>query len=90
MSTSGKKSSSPKKTSDSLKPKGSISGHKKAPGQTGLAAPGSIDALRKPSRDQRTTGKPFVAGVSEPVVSDQTYDLYNTRPKSSKKGPKKS
>ncbi len=89
MSTSGKKSSSSKKTSNSLKPT-SISGHKKVPGQTGLAAPGSIDALRKPSRDQRTSGKPFVAGVSEPVVSDQTYDLYNTRPKSPKKGPKKS
>ena len=59
-----------------------VSGHGKAPGQVGLAAPHSLDGIRKPRAEQRVdTGKRTFGGVSAPKVSDQTYDLYNTKKK---------
>lgn len=61
----------------------------KAPGQTGLHAPNSLDAVRKPPIEQRSSGEPFFGGVSEPKVSEQTYDCYKpinkTKPPAKKK-----
>lgn len=74
------------KASDDLNVHKNVSGHKKAPGQVGLAAPHTLDAIRKPKSEQRMdTGKRDFGGVSAPQVSDQTYDLYNTPKKSNKK-----
>lgn len=57
-----------------------IGGHGKAPGQVGISDPHSLDGIRKPRADQREdTGQRSFGGVSAPKVSDQTYDLYNTK-----------
>ena len=62
---------------NSLEPVKNLDGYKKKPGQTGLHAPDSIDAIRKPRPDQRKeTGEPFFGGVSEARISEQTYDCY--------------
>ena len=59
-----------------------VSGHGKAAGQVGLAGPHSLDAIRKPRSDQRVdNGQRVFGGISAPKVSEQTYDLYNTKKK---------
>lgn len=63
--------------SNSLEPVKSIEGYTKVPGQTGLHPPESLDAIRKPKPEQRKEGEPYFGGVSEPKVSEQTYDCYD-------------
>lgn len=54
-----------------------VSGSRKAPGQVGLHAPDSIDAIRRPKKENRKdSGRREFGGVSAPQVSDQTYDCY--------------
>lgn len=74
---------------NSLEPVKLIDGSTKAPGQTGLHAPDTLDAIRKPKPDQRQDGKPFFGGVSEPKVAEQTYDCYKPSTKSAPKAKKK-
>jgi hypothetical protein len=75
----GKKVSQLKQSteSNSLEAGKNLEGFAKAPGQTGLAAPHSLDAIRKPKPDQRVDkGERVFGGVSEPKRVDQTDDLY--------------
>jgi hypothetical protein len=53
-----------------------VAGFSKSPGQTGLHAPQSLDAIRKPSPGQRQKGAAMIGGISKPRVADQTYDCY--------------
>lgn len=62
--------------SNSLEGTKTVAGFSKAPGQTGLHAPHSLDAVRKPKPEQRTKQPPTIGGVSQPRVSEQTYDCY--------------
>lgn len=75
--------------SNSLEATKSVDGFAKAPGQTGLYGPQSLDAVRKPRPEQRVDkGERIFGGVSEPKRVDQSEDLYAPSPKS--KSPKKS
>lgn len=76
--------------SDSLEPNKSLEGFDKKPGQVGIHAPDSLDAIRKPKPEERETGKPYFGGVSEPKVSEQTFDCYQPIKKSGGKKSKKS
>ena len=63
-----------------------IEGFKKQPGQVGLHAPHNIDAIRRAKAENRKdTGERVFGGVSQPKVSDQTYDLYKPLRKNSPK-----
>lgn len=67
-----------KNPSNSLEPVKTVDSIKKAPGQVGLAAPQSLDAIRRPKPEERVDkGERVFAGVAKPTISDQTYDLYN-------------
>jgi len=80
MAEKGRKVEQLKQTSpsDSLEATPNVSSPKKAPGQVGLWAPQTMDAIRKPQKESRVdTGERVLGGVSTPKVSEQTYDVYN-------------
>ena len=64
--------------SNSLEASKDMDSFKKAPGQVGLHAPQTLDAVRRAKAEDRVdTGKRVFGGVSAPKVADQTYDCYN-------------
>ncbi|NUM33923.1 MAG: hypothetical protein HUU50_05235 [Candidatus Brocadiae bacterium] len=64
--------------SNSLEAAKSIGSSKKAPGQVGLSAPHTLDAIRRPKPEERVDkGERVFAGVAKPKIADQTYDCYN-------------
>jgi len=80
MAEKGRKVGELKQTnpSNSLEPVKGLDSTRKAPGQVGLWAPGTMDAIRKPPKESRVdTGERVFGGVSAPKVSDQTYDVHN-------------
>lgn len=88
----GKKVSELKQSTgnNSLEPTKGVEGFAKAPGQTGLYGPQSIDAVRRPKPEQRVDkGERVFGGVSEPKVVDQTNDLYTPPGKGKSTPPKK-
>lgn len=75
----GKQVSQLKQTnpSNSLEAKKGLDSSRKAPGQVGLWAPNTMDAIRKPPKESRVdTGERVFGGVSSPQISDQTYDVH--------------
>lgn len=76
--TAGKESPLSAPLSAPLEPPKTIEGFPKAPGQTGLHAPRSIDAIRRPRPEERVDkGDRYFGGVSEAKRVDQASDLYN-------------
>ncbi len=66
-----------KNESNSLEPAKSIDSIKKAPGQVGLSAPHTLDAIRRPKPEERVDkGERVFAGVAKPKIADQTYEVY--------------
>ena len=67
-----------KNESNSLEAAKSIGSNQKAPGQVGLSAPHTLDAIRRPKAEERVDkGERVFAGVAKPKIVDQTYDCYN-------------
>jgi hypothetical protein len=63
--------------SNSLEATKSVEGFAKTPGQTGLYAPNTIDAVRRAKPEDRVDkGERVFGGVSEPKQVDLTNDLY--------------
>lgn len=72
--------------SNSLETGKMVEGHAKAPGQVGLHAPNTADAVRRAKAENRKdTGDRAFGGISPPRVSEQTYDCYNPIRKDKKK-----
>lgn len=68
-----------------------ISAHSKAPGQVGLHAPQSLDAIRRANPEQRkkSQSEPVFGGKAGFQVSPQTYDCYKPAHKGQTKSGRK-